>query len=97
VRQGDTTLVHGSFDRGSVEIIAGPSDRRVARMRFGVLDAWVWTRSIERILPGHLLRARVAGAIILGGPVILLCVIVASWWTSRRTTLAAASGVARAP
>ena len=84
VRHRDTTVVQGAFDRGTIELAAGSSVRRAARIRFGLFDAWVSTRSIERILPGHILRARLASAIILGAPLVLFGFVLTQWLTRRR-------------
>ena len=83
VQANDTVRARASFERGILTLGADGATRRDATFRFGILDSWILARSIERILPAHLLRARITGAIVLGLPLLLFAVGVGHWWTRR--------------
>ena len=76
VRARDTTRLHASFEAGALTLVAEGGVRRAATIRFGFLDSWVSARSIERILPAHLLRARVTGVIVFVTPLLLFALAV---------------------
>ena len=97
VRAYDTTRVHASFDQGVLVLVANGIVRREASIRFGLLDAWIWSRSIGRILPAHMLRARIAGAIVVGVPVLLILFTLGLRWTGRLRRVDGGPGVAPVP
>ena len=101
VQVGDTTVVTAHFDGGRVSLSAMGTRRRATTFTFGLLDAWVLTRSLDRITPARLWRARLSTVLLACGPVIWLAAAVAA--RRRRRNLAnrnaamGARGVAETP
>ena len=93
----DTTRVHAVFDRGVLTLVSEGGVRREARVRFGFLDSWIWARTIERVLPAHLLRARITGAIVFATPLLLFTFVAGRWLTRRVRRAHRVGGVARMP
>lgn len=101
IHPGDTTTVTASFDRGRIHLLADGARRREFIFEFGLLDAWVVTRPLDRITPGRLRLARLSTVLLLCGPVVWLAAVVVD---SRRQlgrgnagAAAGAPGVARVP